>query len=67
MIAYVAAGRYLGCYEYQINSWDCLAGICMVRETGGWTNDFLAKDGLHSGNSNYELDRWSHVINKTQC
>ena len=50
MIAYVAAGRYLGCYEYQINSWDCLAGICMVRETGGWTNDFLAKDGLHSGN-----------------
>ena len=50
MIAYVAAGRYLGCYEYQINSWDCLAGICMVRETGGWPNDFLAKAGLHSGN-----------------
>ena len=50
MIAYVAAGRYLGVYEYQINSWDCLAGIAMVRETGGWTNDFLANDGLLTGN-----------------
>ena len=50
MTAYVAAGRYIGYYEFQINSWDCLAGIAMVRETGGWTNDFLADDGLHKGN-----------------
>ena len=50
MLAYVAAGRYIGVYEYQINSWDCLAGIAMVRETGGWTNDFLANDGLLTGN-----------------
>ena len=50
MTAYVAAGRYIGIYEYQINSWDCLAGLCMVHETGGWTNDFLADDGLLSGN-----------------
>ena len=50
MLAYVAAGRYIGVYEFQLNSWDCLAGIAMVRETGGWTNDFLANDGLLSGN-----------------
>ena len=50
MLAYVAAGRYIGVYEFQINSWDCLAGIALVRETGGWTNDFLANDGLLSGN-----------------
>tara|TARA_B100000579_G_scaffold233992_1_gene191799 strand:+ start:1805 stop:2797 length:993 start_codon:yes stop_codon:yes gene_type:complete len=50
MTAYVAAGRYIGIYEYKINSWDCLAGLCMVQETGGWTNDFLADDGLISGN-----------------
>ena len=50
MTAYVAAGRYIGIYEYKINSWDCLAGLCMVKETGGWTNDFLAGDGLISGN-----------------
>ena len=50
MTAYVAAGRYIGIYEYKINSWDCLAGLCMVQETGGWTNDFLADDGLILGN-----------------
>ena len=50
MTAYVAAGRYIGIYEYKINSWDCLAGLCMVQEAGGWTNDFLADDGLISGN-----------------
>ena len=51
MIAYVAAGRYIGFYEFHLNSWDCLAGIAMVRETGGWTNDFLANNGLLNGNA----------------
>ena len=50
MIAYVAAGRMIGYYEAHINAWDCLAGLAMVREVGGWTNDFLASDGLFQGN-----------------
>jgi myo-inositol-1(or 4)-monophosphatase len=50
MLVYVAAGRLLGYYEPHINSWDCLAGICLVNEAGGWTNDFLAGDGLTAGN-----------------
>ena len=29
---------------------DVLAGIVLVREAGGWTNDFLATDGLRNGN-----------------
>jgi myo-inositol-1(or 4)-monophosphatase len=49
-MAYVAAGRYIGYYEAHINSWDCLAGIVLVRESGGWTNDFLAGNGLYEGN-----------------
>ena len=49
MLAYVAAGRYLGYYEAHINSWDALAGVALVREAGGWTNDFLADDGLQKG------------------
>jgi myo-inositol-1(or 4)-monophosphatase len=49
-LAYVAAGRYLGYYEEHINSWDALAGICLVQQAGGWTSDFLADDGLYSGN-----------------
>ncbi len=50
MLAYVAAGRLLGYYEPHINSWDCLAAICLVDEAGGWTNDFLAGEGLTKGN-----------------
>ena len=50
MIAYVAAGRLIGYYEAHINAWDCLAAIVLVREAGGWTNDFLAGEGLGKGN-----------------
>jgi len=49
-LAWVAAGRFIGYYEPHINSWDCLAGIVLVREAGGWVNDFLAEDGLIQGN-----------------
>jgi myo-inositol-1(or 4)-monophosphatase len=51
MLAHVASGRYIGYYEAHINSWDCLAGIALVRESGGWTSDFLAGDGLYKGNA----------------
>lgn len=50
MLAYVAVGRLIGYFEPHINSWDCLAGLLLVREAGGWTSDFLADDGLHRGN-----------------
>jgi myo-inositol-1(or 4)-monophosphatase len=50
MLAYVAAGRLIGYYEPHINSWDCLAGLIMVDEAGGVTNDFLEGEGLLKGN-----------------
>jgi len=50
MLAYVAAGRLIGYYEPHINAWDCLAGIALIQEAGGWANDFLAGDGLAKGN-----------------
>ena len=50
MLTYVGAGRLLGYVEAHINAWDCLAGILLVEEAGGWTNDFLANDGLLHGN-----------------
>ena len=49
MIAYVAAGRYLAYHEHHINAWDALAALALVRETGCWSNDFLAGDGLTRG------------------
>jgi myo-inositol-1(or 4)-monophosphatase len=48
-IAYVAAGRLDGFVEHHINAWDCLAGILLVSEAGGYVSDFLKGDGLANG------------------
>jgi myo-inositol-1(or 4)-monophosphatase len=50
-MAYVADGRNDGYAELHINVWDVLAGIVMVEEAGGWTNDFLRGDGFAKGNA----------------
>ena len=49
-MAYVAAGRTDGYAELHINAWDVLAGMLIVREAGGWVNDFLADGGMTRGN-----------------
>lgn len=49
-LAEVAAGLNDGYVELHINAWDALAGILMVSEAGGRTNDFLADGGLTRGN-----------------
>ena len=49
-LAYTAAGRFDAYWERHINSWDAAAGLILVSEAGGWTNDLLAGDGLTAGN-----------------
>ena len=49
-LADVAAGKVEAYVELHINAWDCAAGIVLVREAGGFTNDFFAGDGLRAGN-----------------
>lgn len=49
-LADVAAGKAEAYAELHINAWDCAAGIVLVREAGGFTNDFFAGDGLAAGN-----------------
>ncbi len=49
-LADVAAGRSEAYCELHINAWDCAAGILLVREAGGHTNDFFASEGLTGGN-----------------
>jgi myo-inositol-1(or 4)-monophosphatase len=49
-LAWTACGRLLGYIEPHMNSWDCLAGLLLVREAGGFTNDFLAAGALEDGN-----------------
>jgi myo-inositol-1(or 4)-monophosphatase len=38
-LAYVAAGRYDGYWEFGLSPWDVAAGILLVREAGGFVSD----------------------------
>lgn len=49
-MASVAAGRFEGYWIPHIKAWDIAAGICLVREAGGWVSDFFGSDGLANGN-----------------
>ncbi|WP_051203533.1 inositol monophosphatase family protein [Hugenholtzia roseola] len=39
-LAYVAAGRFEGFFEYNLNPWDVAAGSLLVKEAGGIVTDF---------------------------
>ncbi len=60
-LAYVAAGRFDGFWEADLQPWDMAAGILMVKEAGGYVTDMkggsnmlktgtiiAANDGLHA-------------------
>jgi len=60
-LAWVAAGRVEGFWEFNLNPWDVAAGMLLVREAGGFVTDFrgggramkrseflAANDALHS-------------------
>ena len=38
-LAYVASGRYDGCFQNNLNLWDIAAGIILVKEAGGIFNE----------------------------
>ncbi|KQS33626.1 inositol monophosphatase family protein [Dyadobacter sp. Leaf189] len=48
-LAYVAAGRFDGFYEYNLNSWDMAAGVLMIKEAGGKVTDFQGTDNYLFG------------------
>jgi myo-inositol-1(or 4)-monophosphatase len=50
-LAYVAAGRYEGFWEFGLQPWDIAAGILLVREAGGHVTDIGGgSDVLKTGN-----------------
>ena len=50
-LAYVAAGRFDGFWEFDLNSWDMAAGVLLIEEAGGLVTDFNGGfDYLESGN-----------------
>jgi len=57
-IAYVAAGRYDGFFQNNLNLWDIAAGIIIIKEAGGMINEIdLSK------NKNVEIRASSMAIN----
>jgi myo-inositol-1(or 4)-monophosphatase len=42
-LAYVAAGRYDGFWEYGLHPWDVAAGLLLVREAGGYISEPLGE------------------------
>ncbi|MDZ7907379.1 MAG: inositol monophosphatase family protein [Gemmobacter sp.] len=57
-LAYVAAGRYEGYWERNLNAWDIAAGLILVKEAGGMMSGIregdnpLEKGALICGNDN---------------
>ncbi|HTH96489.1 MAG TPA: inositol monophosphatase family protein [Stellaceae bacterium] len=51
-LAYVAAGRYDGFWEFTLKPWDIAAGLLLVKEAGGYVSDFVTQGGdmLKTGN-----------------
>jgi len=43
-LAWVAAGRFDGFWEEDLQLWDVAAGILLVREAGGFVTDFRGGD-----------------------
>ena len=43
-LAWVAAGRFDGFWEEDLQTWDVAAGILLVREAGGFVTDFRGAD-----------------------
>ena len=48
-LAWVAAGRYDGYWEFGIQPWDVCAGLLLVRESGGFATDTEGGDPRETG------------------
>lgn len=48
-LAYVAAGRFEGFFEYNLNPWDVAAGAFIVQRAGGTVTDFKGGDNFLYG------------------
>jgi len=58
-MAYVAAGRYDGYFQNNLNLWDIAAGIVIVQEAGGIINEINL-----SKNNNIKIRASSSIINE---
>jgi len=45
-LAWVAAGRLDGYWERDLKAWDMAAGLCLIREAGGYVSDMVGGDDI---------------------
>jgi len=50
-LAYVAAGRFDGFWEFGLLPWDLAAGVLMIREAGGFVTDLAGGDDVLAASS----------------
>lgn len=68
-MAYVAAGRFEGFYEYGLHPWDVAAGVLIVKQAGGVVIDFKGGDNaifgkeLICGNS-HTVQKMKEIISR---
>ena len=66
-LAYVAAGRYDGYYQKNLNLWDIAAGIVLVTEAGGILKDLNINDlknvNVIASNPNINIEFYEKIMN----
>ena len=45
-LAWVAAGRFDGFWEDDLDIWDAAAGVILVKEAGGFVSDYRGQDRM---------------------
>ena len=64
-LAYVAAGRFDGFWERDLNPWDVAAGAVLVREAGGFAKEIDGGDFLQTGAIVAANERLLTLLTKT--
>jgi len=60
-LAYVAAGRYDGFWEFGLFPWDIAAGLLLVREAGGFVSDLAGGQTMMSGGDVLAANQHLHL------
>jgi myo-inositol-1(or 4)-monophosphatase len=59
-LAYVAAGRFDGFWEFGLKPWDTAAGVVIVEEAGGTVTDLEGRPYELGGGSILATNGWIH-------
>jgi myo-inositol-1(or 4)-monophosphatase len=64
-LAFVAAGRFDGYWEYALGAWDMAAGVVLIREAGGAATDMGGADRFVTGGDIVAGNKTIHELLRT--